>query len=483
MSAAASGFVAGVRCEARQLGRDRAAWLALIALAGAILFTLAAGAERSESRKAIIAAARAEETQRIAGLKNSLVQFLNAEADGKPLPEPRYYRDPRNPVFMGGGPAARTAALANAPLSLVAVGQSDLLPPVVKVASDSRDTFLFADEIENPAGLMIGATDLAFVLVFAYPLVVLAFVCNLLAYEREQGVLAMTLASARRPGVVLAGKFLVRAGAPVLCALVATTVGLAIFVGAHVLQTAEFLELLLLIALFGLFWAAVAAAVDSLGKSSAFNTIAVIGAFTLLTMIGPAALNSLAVFMYPAPSRIDMVLAARAASIDAEQNRSSTLAHFAEEQGSVGPKARASLEATRKRLATQEAAFERVEAVVAAHDAQLARQRTFSGRLAFLSPPLLTYGLLADIAGTGETRYALFNDAIRMFHGDWRRFFGQRSEAGVDLTPADYDALPRFPEMSAAIPPLSAGAFIGIAVPALLLAAFAARRFRRLSPR
>ena len=33
MSAAASGFVAGVRCEARQLGRDRAAWLALIALA------------------------------------------------------------------------------------------------------------------------------------------------------------------------------------------------------------------------------------------------------------------------------------------------------------------------------------------------------------------------------------------------------------------------------------------------------------------
>jgi hypothetical protein len=37
--------------------------------------------------------------------------------------------------------------------------------------------------------------------------------------------------------------------------------------------------------------------------------------------------------------------------------------------------------------------------------------------------------------------------------------------------------------MSAAIPPLSAGAFIGIAVPALLLAAFAARRFRRLSPR
>jgi ABC-2 type transport system permease protein len=482
MSARASAFAAGLRCEARQLGRDRAVWLALLALAGAILFALAAGATRVESRKAIIAAARAEETQRISGLKNSLVQRLRAEAEGKALPDPPYYRDPRNAVFMGGGPAARVAALADAPLALIAVGQSDLLPPVVKVVTDSRETFLFADEIENPSRLMIGATDLAFVIVFVYPLIVIAFACNLLAHEREQGVLAMTLASARRPGAVLAGKFAARAGAPILAALVATTVGLAVFVGPHALQTTEFPDLLLLITLFGLFWAALAAAVDSLGRSSAFNAVAAIGVFTFLTMIGPAALNSLAAFVYPAPSRIDMVLAARAASIDAEQNRDASLARFVEEHGSAGPKGRAGLEATRKRLATREAAFERVEAVVAAHDAQLARQRSLSDRLAFLSPPLLASALLADIAGTGEARYAQFNETIRVFHGDWRRFFGQRSAAGDDLTPDDYDALPRFPEISAAIAPLAIGGFIGVAAPALLLAAFAARGFARPAP-
>jgi ABC-2 type transport system permease protein len=482
MSARATAFAAGLRCEARQLVRDRAAWLALLALVGAILFALGAGATRVESRKAIIAAARAEETQRIAGLKNGLVQRLRAEADGKAIPDPPYYRDPRNAVFMGGGPAARVAALAEAPLALIAVGQSDLLPPVVKVVTDSRETFLFGDEIENPSALMIGATDLAFVIVFVYPLVVIAFACNLLAHEREQGVLAMTLASARRPGAVLAGKFAARAGAPLLAALVATTVGIAFFAGSQALQTTEFLALLLLIALFGVFWAAVAAAVDSLGRSSAFNAIAAIGVFTLLTMVGPAALNSLAAFIYPAPSRIDMVLAARAASIDAEQSRDASLARYVEEHGSPAPKSRASLEATRTRLATREAAFERVEAVVAAHDAQLALQRSFSDGLSFLSPPLLASALLADIAGTGEARYSRFNETIRIFHGDWRQFFGQRSAAGVDLTPADYDALPRFPELSDAIPPLAVGGFIGVVAPALLLAAFAARGFGRPAP-
>lgn len=479
MSMVMTAFAAGLRYEVRQLGRDRAAWLALLALAVAILFALAAGAARIETRKTLTDAARSEETQRIAGLKNSLVQRLQAEADGKTLPEPPPYRDPRNAVFMGGGPAARVAALAEAPLALIAVGQSDLLPPVVKVVTDSRETFLFADEIENPSALMIGATDLAFVIVFVYPLVVIAFACNLLAHEREQGVLAMTLASARRPGAVLTGKFAARAGAPVLTALVATTAGVAFFAGPQTLLTAEFPALLLLIALFGLFWAAVAAAVDSLGRSTAFNAIAAIGVFTLLTMIGPAALNSLAAFLYPAPARIDMVLAARAAAIDAEQSRDASFARYVEEHGSPVPKSRGSLEATRKRLATREAAFERVEAVVAAHDAQLARQRAFSDTLAFFSPPLLTSGLLADIAGTGEARYARFNDAVRTFHGDWRKFFRQRTDAGVDLTPADYDALPRFPELSAAIPPLSPGAFAGIVGPTLALAVFAARGFGR----
>ena len=202
--------------------RDGAIWFALLALAGVALFALAMGAvaRRGADRRRSPAPAP---TRRSAStnLQKTLAQLQQGETQGKPAPEPPPYRDPRNAAFMGGGPAAAVAALAPAPLALVATGQSDLLPPAVRVTTGSKDSFLFADEIDNPANLMSGATDLAFVVVFVYPLVVLAMAFNLLAGEREQGTLAMTLASARRPSAALAGKLAARVAAPIAATLLA----------------------------------------------------------------------------------------------------------------------------------------------------------------------------------------------------------------------------------------------------------------------
>ncbi len=446
------------------------------------------GAARVEAQQAAIAGARADETQRLANLQKTLAQLQQGDAQGKPAPEPPPFRDPRNPAFMGGGPAATVAALAPAPLALVATGQSDLLPPAVRVTTGSKDSFLFADEIDNPANLMSGATDLAFVIVFVYPLVILAMAFNLLAGEREQGTMAMTLASARRPGAALAGKLTARVAAPILATLLAVAAGVWIFAGWERLATPGVAALLVVVLLYGLFWAALAATVDGLGRSSAFNALTLIGAWVAITMIAPAAINSLAAFAHPAPSRIDMVLAARAASTDADRARDAALARYADEHGGGGAKpAGGAREATLRRLATQEAAFQRVEAIVAEHDAQLARQRDLSDRLGYLSPAYLTYRALADIAGSGETRYRAFLDRIRAFHVDWRAFFLSRAKAGASLTAQDYAALPRFPQASddptAGTLRGVAALLIGVALPALLLAALGLRGYRRAAPR
>ncbi|MBM3577415.1 MAG: DUF3526 domain-containing protein [Alphaproteobacteria bacterium] len=476
--AMSSAFFAGFRFEARMMRRDGAIWFALLTLAGVALFALAMGSARVSAQQAAIAAARADEMQRIANLQKTLGQLQEGDAQGKPAPEPPPFRDPRNPTFMGGGPAAAVAALAPAPLALVAIGQSDLLPPAVRVTTNSKDSFLFADEIDNPANLMSGATDLAFVIVFVYPLVILAFVFNLLAGEREQGTLAVTLASARRPGAALAGKLAARVAAPIIAMLLAVTVGVWVFAGWERLASPGFAALLVLVLLYGLFWAALAAAIDGLGRSSAFNALTLIGAWVAITMILPAAINSLAAFAHPAPSRIDMVLAARAASTDADKARDASLARYADEHGGGKP-AGGSQEMTLRRLATQEAAFQRVEAIVAEHDAQLARQRGLSDRLGYLSPAYLTFQAMADIAGSGETRYRAFLDRIRAFHVDWREFFLSRAKAGAALTAQDYAALPKFTQADDDPAPGLAGPLIGVALPALILAVFAWRGFRR----
>lgn len=480
-----SAFLSGWRFEARMMRRDGAVWFALLALVGVALFALAMGSARVAAQQAAIDAAHADETQRLSRLQKTLAQLQEADAQGKPAPEPPPFRDPRNAAFMGGGPAAAVAALAPAPLALVATGQSDLLPPAVRITTGSKDTFLFADEIDNPANLMSGATDLAFVVVFVYPLVVLAMAFNLLAGEREQGTLAMTLASARRPGAALAGKFAARVAAPIGATLLAVAAGVWIFAGWERLASPGFAALFAVVLLYGLFWAALAAAIDGLGRGSAFNALTLIGAWVAITMILPAAINSLAGFAHPAPSRIDMVLAARAASTDADRARDATLARYADEHGGGKP-AGGAQEMTLRRLATQEAAFQRVEAIVAEHDAQLARQREMADRLGYLSPAYLTYQALADIAGSGEARYRAFLDRIRAFHLDWREFFLSRAKAGASLTAQDYAALPRFPQaykkLTAHAPGL-AGPLIGVALPALLLAALGIRFYRRPAPR
>ncbi len=468
-------FLAGLRTEALILARARAVGLALIALAGATLFALHAGAARVAAQQALVAAARAEEAQRLDGLKKALEKLESGETQEE-LPA---YRDPRNAAFMGAGPAARVAAFAPEPLALAAVGQSDVFPPVIRVTSGSKDAFLFADEIENPALLSSGATDLAFIVVHVYPLVILALAFNLLAGEREQGTLDMTLAAARRPGAVLAGKFAARLVAPIAVLLLASALGAALFAGWDALASAGFARLAAVILVYGLFWAALAAAVDGLGRSSAFNALTLVGAWVALALLAPAAINSLAAYVYPAPSRIEMTLAARAAATDADKSRDAMLARYVEEHGSA-PRGGAR-EGTLRRLATQEAAFERVEGVIAAHDAALSRQRALVDRLSVLSPTMLAYGALADVAGTGEARYRGFLESIGAFHLDWRAFFLSRAKAGRAMTAADYDTLPRFPEGAEAASGVAAS-LAGMGLPALLLAVFARRGFRRVSP-
>ncbi|WP_442755513.1 DUF3526 domain-containing protein [Methylocystis sp. JAN1] len=471
-----SAFLAGMRFEALILKRERAVWLALGALVAAVLFSLYTGAARVEARQILVAAARAEEAQRLDGLKRTLAKLDAGEAKEEPPP----FRDPRNAAFMGGGPAARVAALAPQPLALAAVGQSDLFPPVVKVTTASKDSFLYADEIENPANLMSGSTDLAFVIVFVYPLVILALTFNLLAGECEQGTLAMTLASARKPGATLAGKLAARVLAPVGATLLAVALGIAAFAGADALASSSFVALAAIVLLYGLFWAALACAVDGLGRSSAFNALTLICAWVVLTMLAPAGINSLAGYAHPAPSRIDMVLAARAASTDADKARDAALARYVDEH--PGEKRDRAREGTLRRLATQEAAFQRVEGVIAAHDAQLERQRALADRLGFLSPALLTYRALADVAGAGEARYRGFLDLIASFHVEWRDFFLSRAKAGAAMTAADYDALPRFSEPQEPAAASVAAPLAGVLIPMVILVFLAGRGLRRVTP-
>ena len=101
------------------------------------------------------------------------------------------YRDPRNPSVLGQSRGARYAMLPPLALTPLAIGQSDLLPSYYRMSTDAREAILSAVEIENPRTLMTGRFDLAFVIVYLYPLLILVLSYNLLSAEKEQGTLPL----------------------------------------------------------------------------------------------------------------------------------------------------------------------------------------------------------------------------------------------------------------------------------------------------
>ncbi|MBK8162242.1 MAG: DUF3526 domain-containing protein [Gammaproteobacteria bacterium] len=472
-------FSAAVRCEWRNLRRDPALWLVLAIILSTVGYALHNGRSVVQHQNAAIAATKAEEQERLANLRLNL-----ADIDaGRIAPPERPFRDPRLPIFVGGGSGATGASLPPHPLALIATGQSDLYPASIKITSGGKDSFLFSDEIANPTQLLTGSFDLAFVLVFIYPLWMLALIYNLISAEREQGTLALTGSCPVSLRTVFAGKLLVRAGVLILVTVVAVYAGLAMTGAGFAGNGNAYAALGLVIIVYGFFWVALATAVNTLGRDSAYNAMTLVIVWIMLLLILPALINAWSQSRYPSPSRAEMVLSVRAASNDANLEQDAALALYEQEHGHSHE--RGSLrERTLRRISVTQAAAARADSILAAHDAQIAKQHDFARRFAYASPALLMYDAMAEIAGTGRSRYAEFFSQIDQFHQEWREFFVSRAKTERMLTDEDYRQFPHFQfeeRLNGQTFSLIGPTLTGIAVLFLLFAGIASRGLRRCS--
>lgn len=460
-----SPLLAAARGECKLLRRDPAFWIVLALLAAAVWLAIASTQRHVRQQAALVAAAQADEAQRLGRLK---AQLADVEAGRYAPPSP--FRDPRSALWVGLTHAAHPVALPPAPLAVAAVGLSDLQPATVAVSARSKDEFLFADEIRNPAHLLAGPVDLAFVFVFILPLAVLALSYNLVSAERESGTLALAAASGCDVRALMLGKLAVRTASPIAVALAAAGIG---FAAAGVAPSTSWLVLALCVLAYGAFWGALAGWVNGRGGSSAHNAMALAAAWIALVLVGPAVLNLSSDTLYPVPTRAEMVLAVRGATVEAERDRDAALARYRDEHPENLPPEQqvgSAQERVARRVAVVDAATAQVGTVIDRHDAQISRRHALTDRLAWASPALLMYLAATDIAGTGNARYAAFHAELDGFHQQWRGFFMARARAGQALTAADYEAIPRF----AATPALTANAAQGMPWQAWGLLAMAA---------
>jgi len=429
------------RHEWRLLKADRTLAAVVTLLALLVGFSLYNGSSWVEFQRQTLDAAKAEQTKRI----SRLTQDLAAIEEGRM--QPKSFQDPRSAGAIGGTSAAPYLAMPPAPLATLAIGQSDLYPYYFKLNLRSKQAILANDEIENPTNLLAGRFDLAFVLVYLFPLVVLALGYNMISAEREQGTLSLALSQPVTMAQLVTGKVLLRGGLLLGLVVAFTLVG-ALATGVDVSSQTVWMRLglwMVLMTLYTGFWFGLAILVNTYSTSSATNALSLAGAWLALVLVLPSIANLIATSVYPVPSRVEMVQAMRTAGKDAQSRGSMLLSKYMEDHPELMPAGeKPQVDFASVTYAVQIEVDKQVQPILDRFDKQVDKQQEFVDGFRFLSPAILAQSGINDLAGTSLGRYKHFSGQVDGFFETWKNYFLPKIFQKVKMRSAEIAQLPAY---------------------------------------
>ena len=374
------------------------------------------------------------------------------------------------------------ALLPPAPLGALAVGQSDVYSSYFTVTARNLDSLVSGDQIEHPLAVASGPLDLAFVVLFLYPLLILATSFDLTATERENGTLRMVLSHPVRLREVVAGKILARA---IMLAAPVVAVSVIVSLAAGESMSTRLTIWMLAVLAYASIWHGLALLVNASGWNAAANALVLAGVWLLFVVVGPSAINLLIEARYPMPSRVEAAVQARAATQEAQVSGSRQLGQFLQDHPTSGNVGREGMrQFALLQTARDKQVAERMQAVDAAFNAQLQRQRRLASWLGIVSPTMVVQGVVLDAAGTGVARFEGFRDQVAAFQRRWQAYFEPRVLDAATLTAPDLAAAPVFEyrdEADADVLRRTVVPIVGLAAVGMALIAIGLRRYEGYS--
>jgi ABC-2 type transport system permease protein len=354
------------------------------------------------------------------------------------------------------------AVLPPTPLAALTVGQSDLLPSALPLAPGRRPSLADGAGSENPHRLLIGRFDPAFAVIYLFPLLIIGLSYALLAGERERGTLALLLAQPVTLRSLFAGKIAPRDVVVGGLLLAFAAISAAIVPVSGWPRLASWFGIAIA---YATFWFALTATVVTRRGSTSTHALTLAAAWLALTLLVPTLVNLVVKTMVPVPSRVELILASRAATDQATAERSHLLGAFYEDHPDLAPAGSDSAHGE-DFITLQLVTAQRVELdlapVLARFSDQLARQRGLVEKLKYLSPALLAQSAFTDAAGTGSARYDRFFEQVRVHHSELRAFFEPRVlskekfTAWDDVPAFNYIEEPSISVIARLVPPICA---------------------------
>ena len=425
--------------ELKQLLRSK--WLLLLSVILVLLFGFATynGLNKVEDRKTIIALAQTE-TQ---GNDTKMLKILDSLEQGQQV-SLSPWELPSDPVVVGSN-YPRIAAMPAADFAFLATGQSDLFTHYKKPKVYGGSIIEDFTEMTSPVQLLFGSFDLAFVVVFLLPLLIVAFSYNVLSAEKESGTLRLLAAQPISIRSWVLQKLLIRFFWLSVLVILSLTLVLLVF-GAN-----PFANLLNLLSLFGLvisymlFWFALAFIVNLWVGSSAKNAVALLGLWIGFVLLVPSILNQLGTTIYPMPSRTLMINELREKQGDATKRQDEILDNYLRDHPEYAVN-----DTTETRsfwhgyMASQNLLRDEVKPVMDRYNNQLKKQQSWINRFKWLSPAITIQESMNKLAGTATSDYENYREQVLSFSQEWRAHFMPFLYNNREFTKADYTELPSF---------------------------------------
>ncbi len=429
--------------ELKMLFRNPFAWVLTGLLFIFLLFGTYYGTQRVEKQKTTIAEVQTK-AEKFYQEKKLLLDSIEK---GWREPEKSWYKDPANPLPMGTFRGAGWyVVLQPAPLAVVSTGQSDIFPFYSKVAVGNTNAGSDNDHFENPFSTAIGQFDLAFVLTFIFPLLIIAFTYNLLSAEREQGILRLLLSMPLSVRTWLFQKLTFRYVFLLLLSIILLAMSLGIF-GVSITNF-SFLQLSAALGFYALFWFLVAFSVNLLEKSSAVNAMILLGVWLFFTLLVPSVASMLSSTLYPVPSRVGFVTAQRDAESEAEKKHEEIINNFYAKNPQFLKPANEKEQTWRTRWLERFAEKEYSEKIVGKiridFEEKAQAQRHFADNFQWFSPAIFFQNTLSRLAKTDTETYLDFQVRTAEFEKKWTTFFKGKFLKDEKLKTADYDNLPKW---------------------------------------
>nr|WP_313208152.1 ABC transporter permease subunit [Stenotrophomonas geniculata] len=420
---------------------------------------------------AVLAAFAAWNGSAWVGQREAAISLINAEEQDA--------RD-RSRGFVGKAPSVLPRVqpvLPPGPMAALSIGQADAYPytaDVVALGDRSQLLRHVWSDIGNPAVQAAGRFDLAFVIVFLLPLVILATTFDLWSRERERGITALMLSQPIAAGRLIAVKALARAAIVLLPAL---AIILAVAAGSGATSPSGLAALALIVLAYGSIWLALAVLIGCFARRTTEAAIAAGALWLLIVVMAPSLVLAAVNLMVPPPSQMQLATALKAQLADTA--RQQQLRHAAASPATRSPAPRIA-DAVRVAYSDLVQADQAIAPLIAAHtEAEDARRQALD-RARLLLPSVAVQDALDRLAGSDADRALAFQQQVLAYWHTRRQLHKDYLDRDVPQTLAEYDALPRF-EFQDTAGALQRGVLIDLAALAvatllLLIAAWSMRR-------